>query len=360
LYALEREFFAAERELCEAQAQLSAARSELQANPVSEHDIERFHEAKRQAGYHRQAYDAECNKLNDINAEISQLEVMARQVQRKLDRERMLYGGVGQGLVCAAEVVVVLLLSTFCLLSLPTAIWAILTTVLALGAVAITLIVFSLKQQSHSQRMGLWISDLASTEVAVQKILPSRDAAGAEVERTRDSWDKADDVLRDWTHQIRPWVRHERAREAYECIRQDYDLIEADYEDARTDRRLRLLRRDWRDLKADQFESFVREVFEALGYQTELKARSGDQGVDIIAVRDGVRWAIQCKGYAGTLGNKPIQEVFTGAHFHNCHRWLVITTSGFTSGGREAAARTGCVLVEGCDIPELIKGNLKL
>jgi restriction system protein len=166
--------------------------------------------------------------------------------------------------------------------------------------------------------------------------------------------------LRYWKKEIRPWIEHESAREAYERVRHDYDMVRADYEQAQTERRLRLLRRYSRDMKADDFELFIREVFEALGYQTELKVRSGDQGVDIIAVRDRVRWAIQCKGYTGSLGNKPIQEVFTGARIHNCQRCLVITTSVFTSGGRAAAVSTGCILIEGGDIPDLIKGNLKL
>ena len=39
---------------------------------------------------------------------------------------------------------------------------------------------------------------------------------------------------------------------------------------------------------------------------------SGDQGVDILAEKDEIRYAIQCKSYKGELSNKPIQEVYAG------------------------------------------------
>lgn len=360
LYELEREFLSIERELRDAQAQLVKARDELRSHPTSAQDIERFRQSRLKTDGLRQDYEIEQKKLSDIDSEIFRLEGKAGLLRRRLSRGRFFYSGVGQALICAAEVLALFFISVFFLSKMPVAIWAILFFVLALGTIALSLMAFSIKRQSHLIQVDRLLDELASVETSAWSVQPARAAAQDLVDSARDTWEKADAELRRLKDRIRPWIRHERALEEHEEIRLNYDMVRVEYEGAQTERRLRLARRNWRYFKADEFEAFVREVFEALGYQTSSIGKAGDQGVDVIASRDGVRWAIQCKGYAGNLGNKPIQEVFAGARIHNCHRWLVITTSGFTSGGREAAKGTQCVLIEGCDIPELIMGRLKL
>lgn len=67
---------------------------------------------------------------------------------------------------------------------------------------------------------------------------------------------------------------------------------------------------------------------------------SGDQGVDIIAVKDDVKYAIQCKNYYSTLGNKPIQEICAGKMFYDCDVAVVMTNSYFTPHAIELAKKT--------------------
>ena len=71
---------------------------------------------------------------------------------------------------------------------------------------------------------------------------------------------------------------------------------------------------------------------------------SGDQGVDITAVRDEVRFAFQCKCYHSELGNTPVQEVYTGKTIYRCHVGVVMTNSYFTKGAITAAEATGVLL----------------
>jgi Restriction endonuclease len=360
LYVLEREFFAARRELREVLRHVNAAFDNLKANPVSDQDVEGFQRARRHADNLRYDYEVAQKALDDIHAQISQIEDDKRALNRELSRSQFFFSPVGQGLVCTSEILLLVLASLLCLVNIPTAVWAILVSLLALGAVAITLVVFSIKKQSFAIRADHLISELAAAEQTKLTLEPVRTSAAASVDAAYSRWDVASKHQQHLNDRIRPWTKHERALEVYLDVYRDYERVRADYEAAQTERRLCLLRRDWRELKAGHFESFVCEVFEALGFQVHSTGKTGDQGVDIVATRDGVRWAIQCKGYSEPLGNKPVQEVFTGARIHNCHRWLVITTSGFTAGGRQAAMHTNCVLVEGCDIPELIKGNFRL
>jgi len=71
---------------------------------------------------------------------------------------------------------------------------------------------------------------------------------------------------------------------------------------------------------------------------------SGDQGVDIIATKSDIRYAIQCKRYSSNLGNTPVQEIFTGKVLYDCQVGVVMTNSHFTPGSIEAAKKTGVLL----------------
>lgn len=94
-----------------------------------------------------------------------------------------------------------------------------------------------------------------------------------------------------------------------------------------------------------KFEEFTVKLLEILGYEdVSMTKASGDQGVDVLASRDGLRYAIQCKNYSAPLGNDPIQEAFTGKDFYGCHVAVVTTNSTFTSGAKALADKTGTVL----------------
>ena len=93
------------------------------------------------------------------------------------------------------------------------------------------------------------------------------------------------------------------------------------------------------------FEYFCAELLRKNGFdEAEVTRGSGDQGVDILATKGGVKYAIQCKNYASRLGNTPIQEVNTGKTFYKCHVGVVMTNSTFTPAAEELAASTNVLL----------------
>jgi restriction system protein len=142
----------------------------------------------------------------------------------------------------------------------------------------------------------------------------------------------------------------QRYHEAFERYGRLHQIVES--------RKNRLLRSDWRVLTGIPFEQFLAEVFEELGYRVEITKASGDQGVDLILVQDTQRIAVQAKGYSGSVGNKAIQEAYTGMCIYACNQCVVVTNSQFTSGAYEAAAKTTCVLISGDQIPDLILGKI--
>ena len=93
------------------------------------------------------------------------------------------------------------------------------------------------------------------------------------------------------------------------------------------------------------FEYWCADLLQYNGFtKIQVTPGSGDQGVDIIAWKDGQKYAIQCKRYSKNLGNKPIQEVNTGRTIYGCHRAAVMTNQFFTPGAVSAANAVGVQL----------------
>ena len=96
------------------------------------------------------------------------------------------------------------------------------------------------------------------------------------------------------------------------------------------------------------------------GFQkAELTGKSGDQGVDIVAVKDSIRYAIQCKCYSSPLGNTPVQEVIGGKAMYNCHVGVVMTNSAYTAGAVELAQKHGILLWDRETLREMMYREVK-
>ena len=79
------------------------------------------------------------------------------------------------------------------------------------------------------------------------------------------------------------------------------------------------------------FEKLLYRLFEARGYRVELIGRSGDQGGDLIANKNGERVLIQAKCYRDwSTGNAAVQQVVGAMKRYDCNKTMVVTTSYFT------------------------------
>lgn len=107
------------------------------------------------------------------------------------------------------------------------------------------------------------------------------------------------------------------------------------------------------NMEGHEFEYWCADILRRNGYCNVTVTRgSGDQGVDVLAERGGIKYAVQCKRYSSDLSNTPIQEVYAGKDFYGCQIGVVMTNSHFTKGARELAEKTGVLL---WDREELIK-----
>ena len=98
-------------------------------------------------------------------------------------------------------------------------------------------------------------------------------------------------------------------------------------------------------MEGHAFEYWSADMLRNQGFQNvEVTRGSGDQGVDVLAEKDGIKYAIQCKCYSSNLGNTPVQEVHAGKDMYHCHVGVVLTNRYFTEGAKQLAEVTGTLL----------------
>ena len=114
--------------------------------------------------------------------------------------------------------------------------------------------------------------------------------------------------------------------------------------------------KDFDLMEGHEFEYFCAELLKNNGYENvNVTQGSGDQGIDIIAYKDGIKYGIQCKCYTSDIGNKAVQEVFAGKAFYECHVGVVLTNRFFTKSAIELAKKDGIILWDRNKLLELIE-----
>ena len=123
--------------------------------------------------------------------------------------------------------------------------------------------------------------------------------------------------------------------------------------------RFLLLRRHRRPLLMDEmeggeFEQYCAELLKEHGFsEVEVTRGSGDYGVDVLAQREGITYAVQCKRYDGPVGVHAVQEVFAGKAYYDRMVGVVMTNQYFTSPAVEMAMKLQVLLWDRDYIEEL-------
>jgi len=71
---------------------------------------------------------------------------------------------------------------------------------------------------------------------------------------------------------------------------------------------------------------------------------SGDFGVDILAEKEGVTYAVQCKRYNGQVGVDAVLRTYAGRDYYGCMVGAVMTNQYFTAPAVEAAKKLHILL----------------
>ena len=99
------------------------------------------------------------------------------------------------------------------------------------------------------------------------------------------------------------------------------------------------------EMEGHDFEYYCADLLRYNGYEeVEVTKGSGDFGVDILAQRGEVTYAVQCKCYDKPIGVKAIQEVYAGKDYYERMIGVVMTNQYFTQPAVELASKLRVIL----------------
>lgn len=111
--------------------------------------------------------------------------------------------------------------------------------------------------------------------------------------------------------------------------------------------------KDFEVMTGKQFENAIQEILENKGYKTKTLPWN-DYGADLIAEKEGIKLAIQCKRYSLNVGLSAIQEAYTASRYYNCDKAWVITNSQFTFQAESMAEKCGVRTINAKELEKLI------
>ncbi len=98
-------------------------------------------------------------------------------------------------------------------------------------------------------------------------------------------------------------------------------------------------------MEGRDFERFCADLLKRRGFlEVEVTKGSGDYGIDILAEKDGVTYAIQCKCYGSPVGVSAVQEAYAGRDYYDRMVGAVMTNQYFTSPAVDAAKKLKILL----------------
>ena len=110
-------------------------------------------------------------------------------------------------------------------------------------------------------------------------------------------------------------------------------------------RRRKVIPSDIDLMEGHDFEYYCAELLKKRGFQeVEVTKGSGDYGIDILAEKEGVTYAIQCKCYTAPVGVKAVQEAYAGRDYYDRMVGAVLTNQYFTQPAVEAAKKLKILL----------------
>ena len=109
------------------------------------------------------------------------------------------------------------------------------------------------------------------------------------------------------------------------------------------------------EMEGHEFEYFCADLLEKQGFMdVEVTRGSGDFGVDILAEKDGVTYAVQCKRYNSPVGVEAVLRTYGGRAYYERMVGAVMTNQYFTAPAVEATKKLQILLWDRGYIDEML------
>jgi len=112
---------------------------------------------------------------------------------------------------------------------------------------------------------------------------------------------------------------------------------------------------DFTELNGYEFEEYLKNLFELIGYTAIQTSLSGDQGADLILSKDDEKIVVQAKKYDGKVSNKAVQEIAAAKNYYDSDKAMVVTNSSFTTSAIELAFRNDVELWDGRKLKGIVR-----
>jgi restriction system protein len=118
------------------------------------------------------------------------------------------------------------------------------------------------------------------------------------------------------------------------------------------------------NLSSEEFEYLIAELYEEMGYEIELTKKTHDNGIDIIAMNNGIAKKemiiIQCKKYREKITVKDIRELIGIIEINNATKGVFCTTSDYTSSSKKMLRKYNRLeMLNGIEIVKLCNKHLE-
>jgi HJR/Mrr/RecB family endonuclease len=106
-----------------------------------------------------------------------------------------------------------------------------------------------------------------------------------------------------------------------------------------------------------QFEHYTANLFHKQGYTARVTVSSGDDGVDIVLRKDGVRAVAQCKRYAESkpVVSEEMQRFIGSMRIYRVSKGYFVATTRFTAAAVRLAHAHGVEIIDAVRLATMIR-----
>jgi HJR/Mrr/RecB family endonuclease len=106
-----------------------------------------------------------------------------------------------------------------------------------------------------------------------------------------------------------------------------------------------------------QFEHYTANLFRKQGFQARVTVSSGDDGVDIVLKKNGIRVVAQCKRYAESkpVVSEEMQRFIGSMQIYGVRQGFFVATTRFTAAAVRLAKANGAEIIDDAALARLIR-----